>query len=402
MHNLGTVFQFEVIRTLKKKSFWIMALGFPLLLGVIAGIIYFSNKTTSDVASQLEKQSFSIATNGSDLIEPQIIASLNAALITDRQTGIDAVTRGTVDAYFYYPPNLTTGKVEVYGRDVGVFDNSRYQAVASALLSQSVATRIDPQATAVLQSDIAYTVTTYRDGVPYDSFKHMIVPGAFLVLFYLLIAFFGNQMLTSTTEEKENRVIEMILTTIQARTLIIGKIISLVVLAAIQIVIILIPVISVYLFFGDNLSLPSIDLSGIPLDPMRIAIGAALFVSSFLLFTGLLVAVGAAAPTAKEAGGFLGLVMMFIFGPLYAAPLFISAPDSPLVQFLGYFPFTAPIPSLLRNAVGNLGLGEALITISIVSLTAILVLGLAIRIFRYGALEYSRRLNLRDIFRRRA
>lgn len=402
MHNLGTVFQFEVIRTLKKKSFWIMALGFPLLLGVIAGIIYFSNKTTSDVASQLEKQSFSIATNGSDLVEPQIIAGLNAAVIEDKQTGIDSVKQGTIDAYFYYPTDLTSGKVEVYGRDVGVFDNSRYQAVASALLSQSVATRIDPQATAVLQSQVGYTVTTYRDGVPYDSFKHMIIPGVFLVLFYLLIAFFGNQMLTSTTEEKENRVIEMILTTIQARTLIIGKIISLIVLAAIQIVIILIPVISAYLLFGDKLSLPSIDLSGIPLDPMRIAIGATLFVSSFLLFTGLLVAVGAAAPTAKEAGGFLGLVMMFIFGPLYAAPLFISAPDSPLVQFLGYFPFTAPIPSLLRNAVGNLSLGEAMITIGIVSITAALVLGLAIRIFRYGALEYSRRLNLREIFRRRA
>ena len=78
------------------------------------------------------------------------------------------------------------------------------------------------------------TSTIYRDGEIHNPIQEMILPGVFLVLFYFLISFFGNQMLTSTTEEKENRVIEMILTTIEARTLIVGKIISLIILAFIQ------------------------------------------------------------------------------------------------------------------------------------------------------------------------
>ncbi len=206
-------------------------------------------------------------------------------------------------------------------------------------------------------------------------------------------------MLTSTTEEKENRVIEMILTTIEARTLIIGKIISLIVLAFIQSLVIMIPSLIAYFALKDRLSLPSLDLSSIPIDPARVAIGAVVFVASFILFTGLLVTIGSASPTAKEAGGFLGIVMVGIFGPLYAAPLFVSSPDSPFVQALSYFPLTAPIPLLLRNAVGNLSLGEALIAVVILSISAGIIIKIAVNVFRYGALQYSRRLQLKEILR---
>jgi len=208
-------------------------------------------------------------------------------------------------------------------------------------------------------------------------------------------------MLTSTTEEKENRVIEMILTTIEARTLIIGKLLSLFVLSAIQIALILVPIVLAYLFARTQLSLPNIDLSSIPLNPARIAIGFGLFLSSFLFFTGVLTGIGAAVPTAKEAGGFLGVVMVAIFGPLYAVSLFVSTPDAPLVTVLSYFPLTAPIPLMLRNAVGNISYPAAILGIVILSIFAFIALSVAIRLFRYGALEYSRRLNLLDIFRRK-
>lgn len=403
MHNLSSVFQFEVIRTLKKKSFWITALAFPLVIAAVFAIIYFSNKATNDAASDTKNQQFSVAiTDTSGVVQPSLIKAVHAKTFRDKQAGIDEVKAGRVDAYFYYPSDLVKQKVEVYAKDVGLFDNGRYQAVASQLLAQSVAGSVSPEVTAILQDKIAFNSTTYKDGQTYDGIRQMIVPGIFLVLFYILIAFFGNQMLTSTTEEKENRVIEMILTTIEARTLIIGKILSLVVLAVIQIVVILIPLIAVYLVFGSQLSLPNVDLTNLPIDPARIAIGAVVFALSFLLFTGILVGIGAATPTAKEAGSFFGMIMVFIFGPLYAVTLFISAPESPIVRFLSFFPLTAPIPLMLRNAVGNLSYGEALVAIAILAISAYIALSLAIRLFRYGALEYSRRLSLSEIFKRKA
>lgn len=399
MHNLGTVFRFEVIRTLKKRSFWIMSLAFPVIIAAVFAIIFFSNRATSEAAAVTQKQHFSLAvTDNSHIITPSLLEAIKAQSVPSKQAGISDVESGKLDAYFYYPSNISKANVEVYAKDVGLFDNSRYQAVAQALLDQSVAHTVNSQVATILQNKVMFSATTYKNGKPFDGFKQLIAPGIFLILFYILIAMFGNQMLTSTTEEKENRVIEMILTTIKARTLIIGKILSLIVLAFIQIIVILIPVLMLYLLIGDKLSLPNFDLTNIPLDPVRVGLGAVIFFLSFLLFTGLLVAIGAAVPTAKEASGFFGIVMILIFGPLYAVTLFISAPSSALVTFLTFFPITSPIPLLLRNAVGNLSVGEALLAIVILAISATIVMAIAIRLFRYGALEYSKKLSLRSVF----
>ena len=402
MHNLSTVIRFEIVRTLKKKSYWIMALGFPVMMMAIFAIIYFSNQSTNKAAEELQNQSFSIeVTDQTHLIKPSILAALKAKTITDKQQGIADVTSGKVDSYIYYPSDISKHPVEVYGQDVGIFNNSRYDAVASMVLKESIQNSVDVNVRSVISNQASTNVTTYRDGKEYDPVKQMILPGLFLVLFYMLIAFSANQMLTSTIEEKENRVIEMILTTIEARTLVIGKIVSQVALSLLQGCIIVLPALAGYFLFHDKLNLPFIDLTALPVDIPRILTGALVFAVSFMFFTGVLVLIGSSVPTAKEASQFLGVVMIAIFGPLYAVSLFISAPDAPLVRFLSLFPFTAPIPLLLRNAVGNLHPWELAIALPILIVSAALVLMLAVRVFRYGALEYSRKVSLSEIFGRR-
>ncbi len=395
MHNLSTVFQFEFIRTVKKKSFWLMALSFPALIVAVFGIIYFSNQATNDAAEKMKQANYSIMiTDEAGVIPLDTLRALHLTIAPSRAVGIEAAKSGSVDAYFYFPQDINKNNVEVYGQNISIFDNNRYSTFARTLLEQSAAARVEPTALAILKDRVNISSTIYRDGVQYDPSREMIAPGLFLVLFYFLIAMFGGQMLTSTTDEKENRVIEMILTTVKSRTLIMGKILALVLLAFLQALIIIVPAVIGYLVFRDNLSLPDFDLATIPFDPIRITTGAVIFAAGYMLFTGLLVAIGAAAPTAKEASGFLGIVMMLIFMPLYAAPLFISSPSSPLVQFLTYFPFTAPIPALLRNAVGNLTPVETVLVIAILLVSATVVMMIAVRLFRYGAIEYSKRLSL--------
>jgi ABC-2 type transport system permease protein len=113
-----------------------------------------------------------------------------------------------------------------------------------------------------------------------------------------------------------------------------------------------------------------------------------------------LIAIGSAVPTAKEASGFFGVVMILLLGPVYAISLFFSSPDSGIVRFLSFFPFTAPVPLMLRNAVGNLTIADTIIGIVILAISAVIALAIAIRIFQYGALEYSRRISLKTIFKK--
>ncbi len=404
MHNLKTVIRFEVVRALKKKTFWIMALGFPILFAAIAGVIVLSNKATDDAVKDIEKQKFSfVVRDDSGIIDPTIVTAMTGTMADPTVSSdgyIGKVKNGTIDGFIHYPRQLDKTPIRVYGKSIDVFTDGRYGGVANSLLTMSASKRVDKNVQAVLSKTTNTSFTAYKDGEPYDAFKRMVLPGIFLVLFYFLIAFFGNQMLTSTTEEKENRVIEMLLTTLNARTLIVGKILSLILLAVIQGLIIVLPALIGYILFHDSLRLPALDLSSLPVDWIRISLGFLIFAASFLLFTGLLVAVGAAVPTAKEASGFFGMVMMLIFGPLYAAPLFVSSPGSPIVQFLSFFPLTSPIPLMLRNAIGNLSYTHALIAIALLLITATFVMFIAVRIFRYGALEYSRRLSLKEIFGR--
>lgn len=401
MHNLSTVITFEVIRVLKKKSFWAMVFGFPIMIGAVFGIVFLSNNATRDAADKLKEQTFSIAiTDDSHLLSPQITSAFHAKMTT-KEAGIAAVKNGTVDAYFYYPADVSAHHIEIYGKNVGLFENGRYSSVALALLSQSVQNTVSPQIRTVLQNAAASDTTIYRDGRAYDPFKEMILPGIFLVLFYVLMSFFAGQALTSTTEEKENRVIEMILTTIEARTLIIGKIISLIILMLIQGVLVAAPVLIGYLLFRNQLNLPNIDLSGLPVDWARIGVAAVIFALSFAFFTGVLVLIGATMPTAREANQFMGFVMIALYGPLYAVSLFISMPDAPIVRFLSLFPLTSPIPLLMRNAAGNLQPWEIAAGALILLTSSIFVLILAVRVFRFGALEYSRKVSLKEMFARR-
>ena len=401
MHNLSTVITFEVIRVLKKKSFWAMVFGFPIMIGAVFGIVFLSNNATRDAADKLKEQTFSIAiTDDSHLLSPQITSAFHAKMTT-KEAGIAAVKNGTVDAYFYYPADVSARHIEVYGKNVGLFENGRYSSVALALLSQSVQNTVSPQIRTVLQNAAASDTTIYRDGRAYDPFKEMILPGIFLVLFYVLMSFFAGQALTSTTEEKENRVIEMILTTIEARTLIIGKIISLIILMLIQGVLVAAPVLIGYLLFRNQLNLPNIDLSGLPVDWARIGVAAVIFALSFAFFTGVLVLIGATMPTAREANQFMGFVMIALYGPLYAVSLFVSMPDAPIVRFLSLFPLTSPIPLLMRNAAGNLQPWEIVAGAFILFASSIFVLILAVRVFRFGALEYSRKVSLKEMFARR-
>jgi len=402
MHNLGTVIKFEVSRTLKKKTFWLAALALPVIAGVIGVIIYFSNKTTDDVGQQLSNERYSLGvTDDSKLLSPDILRSVNAQIIASPAEGQAAVKNGKLDAYFHYPANIKKQPVEVYGKEVGLFKDNRYQGLAQQLLNQSATLTTSPNIQAVIQNSVNYTSVTYKDGQVDKGFLKLIAPGIFLILFYFMLVTFGGQMLTSIIEEKENRVIEMILTTIKPTTLLVGKLFSLIILAFIQLLIILLPIAAGYFALKNQLSLPNFDLASIPLDPLSITLGAVIFVVSFLMYTGILMTIGAAMPTAKEANSFFGAAMAFTFGPLYAAALFVSSPESPLVQVLSYFPLTSPLPLLLRNAIGNLTLQEALIGIFLLLFTTAFAIRVGVRIFKYGALEYSRRLSVKEIFGKR-
>ena len=310
--------------------------------------------------------------------------------------GLADVKSGSVTAFFVYPKDPTKQPIEVYGVNDGVFGNGKYATAATNLLKASATQKIgSPELSAIVQGAATTHTTTFENGRVAGGIESVIPPMLYLVLLYIVIILMGNQMLSATVEEKENRVTEMILTTIRAKTLLVGKVISLFVIGFVQIVAFAIPVGIAYMAFRDKLSFPNLDLKSLQFQAGPMIIGALLLVGSFALFTATLVAIGAAMPTVKDAAPFFAGMVITLFLPIYAVSLIITSPQVPIVQVFTFFPYTAPVTALVRNALGSLPLWAAIVDIVVLYGLSAVVLQIAVRIFKYGSIEYGKKVSLK-------
>ncbi|MFF1381932.1 ABC transporter permease [Arthrobacter sp. NPDC058288] len=396
-HNLGTVISFEFVRTVTKLRFWIGTLSVPVIMAVVFGMIFLSNTSTSTAAEAQKNAQFSISyLDASGLITPADAAAFGAVPAASSDAGIRDVQSGTVDAYFEFPAHPETTAVKAYGADRGLFENGKYAAVAQAMLARAVAVKIgSPQLSRLASGSAQVDTVTYQGSEVSGGMNSVIPPMAFLVVFYGLVVLLAGQMLNSTLEEKENRVTEMILTTLRPTTLIAGKVLALFMVGLVQVAVFASPILVGALFYRDAMSIPEFDASQLVFDPLRMTVGLLILVGGFALFTTTLVAIGAVMPTAKEAGNFMGVMIALIFIPFYSVSLVVSEPHSPIVQVFTFFPFSAPVTALLRNAFGSLGIAEAAVVIAILYIGAAMMLRVAVRLFQYGSISYTSKVSIR-------
>ncbi|WP_040159230.1 ABC transporter permease [Nigerium massiliense] len=400
-HNLGTVIGFETRRTLQRPSFWIATLSVPLLMIALFALSFFSSAGAANASKGDGPIPFTY-TDASGLISPQVAQKAGGSPTQDAAAARQAVSDGRAQLHIDYPKDATTEPIVLTGADRGLGNSGPYTTLARGVLVDSVQARIGNESLVNLLTDpLDLQVHTFSDGQETPGPGAAILPGGFLLLFYFAILMLGNQMLNITLEEKENRVTEMILTTMKPLTLILGKILALLLVGITQALVISVPVIVVLGMLGQvtvpgdegNVSL-NIAGSALTVDPLRIVIAAALFIAGFAMFTGLLVSIGSVMPNAKEAGSAFGLVVLVLFLPVYVLGMVLSEPHGVVSQALTYFPLTAPVTALLRNALGTLSPLEAVGALASTGITAAVLIWVGVQLFRTGSLSYDQRLNI--------
>jgi len=408
MSKLRDVIGFEVRRNLKKKSFWVTSFLPPIIVIVIITISVASgnnaNKTNQQQASTFTQTHKLAVLDETGLINKQELTKQHIIIEPTEKTGIAAVKSDKISAFFYYPKNVVNAGIEIYAQDQGISFSSSYSTAATQLLKQNVITRVsllakNSQIVQLIQNDPTVTTTAYKNGKQTNGLAGIIAPGAFMLAFLVLLVLMANIMITATTEEKENRAAEILLTAIKSRTLILGKILSILSLGLVQLLVIIVPLLIAYVFFKSHITLPGgVSLSHIPLDPKVICFGVLFFVGGLLMFTGFLVGLSALFPSAQEAGRYLGPAFISAFIPIYTLSYIISSPHTLIVNVFTYFPLTAPTMALLQNAAGTLSTTQALISLAVVAVSATIAMTFAMRAFRYGAMEYGRRISIKELF----
>lgn len=402
-HNLGAVISFEFLRSVKKKTFWLGTLGVPVVIGIVLLLLILSQSASVKSAGEQRDASITFTfTDGSGMITDELAASYGGTRTTDPDGAIESVRRGDSQAFFAVPADPARDPVRIHGTDLGIFDSGRYSAVAGEMIHQAVSDQIgSPELTFLAGGGSTFSETMYADGKDSGGIFAAAPPLLFLALFYGVVLFLGNQILNSTIEEKENRVTEMILTTLNPTTLITGKIIALTLTGLVQAAVFAVPAAAGYLLAGDRIALPAGASAMLHPEPAAMVTGALLMIGGFALFASSLMAIGAVMPTAKEASGLFSTIVIILFVPLYAASLFASDPGSLIVQVFLYFPFSAPVAAMLLNGLGALSATQAVIVIAELFLVGGLMLAAAVKLFRHGSISYGSKVTLKALWRTR-
>ncbi len=231
------------------------------------------------------------------------------------------------------------------------------------------------------------TVDTSGDEIStLDMAARVVVPILFAALFMMSIFITSGYLLQSVTEEKENRVVEIVLSSIPAGPLMAGKVLGLGAAGLTQVLI----------WVGTALiALPILasqvpDLGSIGLDPTVLVLAVLYFVLGYFAYGAIFAAIGAVAPGNREAQQYSGFLGFFAAIPFLLLSAGIGDPTSLASLVVAIFPLTAPIAMLLI-----LGLAPTipwtLVGASLVSLTlfGILATWACARIFRATVLLYG-------------
>jgi ABC-2 type transport system permease protein len=188
--------------------------------------------------------------------------------------------------------------------------------------------------------------------------------------------------------EKENRTAEVLLVSLDPRQLMVGKVLAMSLIVAVQG--------TIWVGGGalaldrasDLLKLGQFDF------PPGFVVWALLFlVLGYLLFASVMAAAGAIATSAREANQAIWLLVIPLMPTLMFGSMMIESPDSPLVLFLSFFPFSSPGAMVTRLAVQAVPAWQIGLSLALLAGTTYLVVVLAARFFRSGNLLSSQSFN---------
>jgi len=315
---------------------------------------------------------------------------------TDETTAKADLQAGKLQAYYIIPGDyLTTGQAqEIYLKEPKGIAAQQFDAFLSANLLANqpaeIANRILGGSNLIVQSS-----DKTREASK-DRFINILLPILAGILFIVGMSTSSGYLMQAVVEEKENRTMEIMVTSVSPGQLMSAKVIADIAIGVTQLLVWALFIV-LALIIGKNF-IPS--LGGLKFSGEMIAIIVAVMVPAFIMISGLMAAVGATVSEASEGQQIMGLFTIPIWLPYIFIAVFIQNPNSPLAIAMSFFPLTAPMTIALRIGFTSIPSWQVIVSVIILVLSAIGAVWLAGRAFRLGMLRYGQRLHWKEIFSR--
>jgi ABC-2 type transport system permease protein len=389
----------EYQRHVFNKRFLLGLLSVPFLIAVMVGLVFLLISMENDTkAIGYVDQSGLLA---HPLPPPPVEMPgkpVQILVFPDEAAADSALQADEIQAYYLIPADyLSTGAMKVLSlKPVKSAASSQfYDFLAVNLLSgQNAAV-----ANRVLQGD--EVLVQSADGSRSVSSKN----GWFLIMIPILAAIgfmtamftSGGYLMQALVEEKENRTMEVMLTSVSPNQFMAGKIVADICIGLTQIFAWL-----AFIFIALKLGLSSFELlQGVQIPSQVLWLCLLILFPAFVMVSAFMALIGATVSEAREGQQMIGLVSLPIWIPYMLIGVLIENPNSPLAVALSLFPLTAPITMMLRQGVTILPAWQIGLSSFILTASAVGAIWLAGRTFRLGMLRYGKRLAWREVFARR-
>jgi ABC-2 type transport system permease protein len=397
MTKFWRVFAYEYLRHVKRKRFIVAVISLPLFFVLIMGVSLLS------VALSLDTRPVGFVDQSGLLHgspERSSIPSGIRVVILERFTAEEdaqrALVSGDLQAYYVVEADyLESGKVRLVAQEPP--DGAVQNQFARHLRAQLVQGQ-NPEVANRLIEGHEIEVTSVGEAEPDGpgNWVQLVLPMAAGILFVMVINTSGGYLLQAVVEEKENRTIEIVITSVSPGQLMAGKIMGNLSVGLTQLLIwLLFPILGFLVMRQVSPLLQSLTLA-----PEFVWLLFLTLVPAFILIAALMATIGATATEAREAQQIAGLFTLPVVLPYWFFVPLMTNPNGALAVGLSLFPLTAPVSLPLRAAFTDVPLWQSALSISLLIISAAVALWLAGRAFRQGMLHYGKRLSLRDLVRR--
>ncbi len=404
---IRTVFGEEFRRTTRRIAFRVMTLAVPVILLVLLIAVPLVRDLTSDGEEgegEAEAGRIGLFDLSGELLTEEATEE-GIRVFPDLEAGVTALVADDIESFFVIPHDyVESGRVEWLrtGSAVtaGFFaeeDTRRIQSwlrealVGGALLAEVKTRFVSP---ADFESIVVGEEGSTKEGA--KEVELLSVSYIFAVMLMMAILTGSGYLLQSVAEEKENRMIEVLLTSVSPLRLMVGKVLALGSVGLLQVIVWAVSI----GIMGPRILENFPNLGELTFDPVLLVWLVAFFLAGYFVIGVTYAGIGAATTSFREASQTALLVMM----PAMVVPLILfqpiaGNPDSPLAQTLSYIPFTAPITMMLRLGAADISVVETIGSLAVVTLGGIAMLWISARVFRAGLLMYGQRMSLGRVLR---
>lgn len=302
-----------------------------------------------------------------------------------------ALDAGSVNGYFVLPEDyLQSAQVRLYGYES--LPAELYDEISDLLIANlvtQVRTDIPAERLANPLEATIHIESSGRDLTPQSLPAIIIMPFIFVIVFMLSVQLTSSYVMAGLVEEKSNRLIEVLVTSVTPMQLLSGKLIGLGLLGITQIVVWL-GLGLLALRFGQNLDF----LDGLVIPTDLIVFSLIYFVLGFFLSASLLATVGVLVGSEMESRQYAAVLSILYVIPFYLSFAFLADSNGTVPTLLSLFPFTAPSAMIMRLGFISVPAWQIALSIGILLVTTVFLMWASARIFRWALLLYGKKFSL--------